>query len=66
MTSHPRFEEITALVFPNAVDSQYFQLAAQVNAHLRVCEDCRQVYHVLVQARQQAEEFYFGETYRDV
>ena len=65
MTSHPRFEEITALVFPTAVNSQYFQLAAQVNAHLCVCQDCRQVYHMLAQTRQQAEELYFGEADRD-
>ena len=31
MTSHPSFEEITAVVFPTAVNSQYFQLAARVN-----------------------------------
>jgi hypothetical protein len=65
MTSHPSFEEITAVVFPTAVNSQYFQLAARVNAHLCSCADCKQVYNTLFLARQQAEELYFGETYRD-
>lgn len=65
MTSHPSFEEITALVYPQAVNPQYFQLAARVNAHLCVCETCKQVYDTLITARQQSEGIYFGETNRD-
>lgn len=66
MTNHPRFEEIANLVFTKAVDANYFQLAARVNAHLCACESCKHVYHILLTAREHAEEAYFSRTYSDV
>ena len=65
MTTHPCFEEIMELVYPKQVDGHYFRLAARINAHLCTCQDCAQVYDVLLSARQQAEMLYFGETSRD-
>ena len=65
MTSHPSFEEIAAVVYPKAVNGEYFSLAAQVNAHLCACRDCKKIYHTLLAARRQAEDLYFDETDRD-
>lgn len=65
MTSHPCFEEIIQLVFPQATDPQYFSLAARVNAHLCTCEDCKKIYDVLITARLQAEDLYYADAHMD-
>ena len=55
MTAHPKFEEIAEFVFAKKIDAEYFRRAAQMNAHLNACPECRKIYEVMLTAADLAE-----------
>lgn len=57
MTAHPEFEQIAEIIFAEKIDKEYFRKAAQINAHICACSECKKIYEVMLTAHDQAEAY---------
>ena len=55
--THPEFEAIAEIIFAKKIDTDYFRKAAQLNAHLTACPECKKIYDVLLTAADRAEAY---------